>query len=202
PDPRPHAGDRRARGVRRVADGTGAAGPPAASVSGKRAARAPGGDRGGQPAGAGARMLPAASGGIAAVKPYVELRARSAFSFLEGASAPEALAEAAARAGMGAMALADRAGLYGAPRFHAAMRKLGLRPIVGAEIPLEDGTRLLLLAETRAGYQNLCRLLTRMHLRSPKGEGACRLEDIEEFAPGLVCLFGQDDRPRLERLLA
>ena len=134
--------------------------------------------------------------------PYVELRARSAFSFLEGASAPEALAEAAARLGMGAMALADRAGLYGAPRFHAAMRKLGLRPIVAAEIPLEDGTRLLLLAETRAGYQNLCRLLTRMHLRSPKGEGACRLEDIEEFAPGLVCFFGQDDRPRLERLLA
>ena len=126
---------------------------------------------------------------------YVELRARSAFSFLEGASTPETLAETAADLGLSAMALVDRAGVYGAPRFHAAMRKRGLRPIVGAELPLDDGTRLPLLAESRAGYQNLCRLLTRMHLRAPKGEGVCRLEEVEEFAEGLVCLVGGDDGP-------
>src|SRR6185437_3377436 len=79
--------------------------------------------------------------------------------------------------------------------FHRAMRKLGLRPILGAEVPLDDGTRVPLLVETRAGYQNLCRLLTRMHLRSPKGEAACRLAELEEFAPGLVCLAGADDGP-------
>lgn len=131
--------------------------------------------------------------------PYVELRARSAFSFLEGASLPEALAETAAALEMPAMALIDRAGVYGAARFHGAMRKLGLRPIVGAEIPLEDGTRLPVLVEARAGYRNLCRLLTRMHLRAPKGEGACRLEELEEFADGLVCLTGGDNGP-LSRL--
>src|SRR6185437_11600687 len=97
---------------------------------------------------------------------YVELRARSAFSFLEGASAPETLAEVGAELGMAAMALVDRGGVYGAPRFHKAMRQLGLRPIVGAEIPLDDGTRLPLLAENRAGYNNLCRLLSQIHLRA------------------------------------
>ncbi|HEY7839161.1 MAG TPA: error-prone DNA polymerase [Terriglobales bacterium] len=145
---------------------------------------------------------------------YVELRARSAFSFLEGASAPETVAEVGAELGMAAMALVDRGGVYGAPRFHKAMRQLGLRPIVGAEIPLDDGTRLPLLAENRAGYNNLCRLLSQMHLRarpacgqagpgSPfaptrparKGEGRCRLEEVEEFSPGLVCLTGGDSGP-------
>ena len=97
------------------------------------------------------------------------------------------------------MALIDRAGVYGAARFHGAMRKLGLRSIVGAEIPLEDDTRLPVLVEARAGYRNLCRLLTRMHLRAPKGEGTCRLEELEEFADGLVCLTGGDNGP-LSRL--
>lgn len=129
------------------------------------------------------------------MSPYVELRTRSAFSFLEGASAPETIAETAAELGFSAMALVDRAGTYGAPRFYSAMRKLKLRPILGAELPLEDGTRLPLLVETRTGHQNLCRLLTRMHLRSAKGEGACRLEEIEEFTAGLVCLCGADDGP-------
>lgn len=108
---------------------------------------------------------------------------------------PEALAEQAAECGMPAMALTDRAGLYGAPRFHAAMCRLGLRAIVGAEIPLEGGARLPVLAETRTGYRNLCRLLSRLHLRAPKGEGTCRLEEVEAFAPGLVCLTGSDEGP-------
>lgn len=108
---------------------------------------------------------------------------------------PEALAETAAAFNMRAMALADRAGVYGAPRFHAAMVKFGLQPIVGAEIPLDTGARLPVLVETQTGYRNLCRLLTRMHLRSPKGEGACRIEELEEFSEGLVCLTGADDGP-------
>ena len=67
------------------------------------------------------------------------------------------------------MALADVDGVYGAPRFHKAAVKAGLRPLVGAALTLADGSRLPLLVETRAGYRSLCRLLTRVKLRVPKG---------------------------------
>src|SRR5438445_12723028 len=95
--------------------------------------------------------------------PYVELHARSAFSFLEGASLPEALAAAAAEASMPAMALLDRDGVYGAPRFHAAAKKLGMQAHIGAEVTVEENGRrwrLPLLAESLIGYRNLCRLIT------------------------------------------
>ncbi len=72
---------------------------------------------------------------------FVELHAQSAFSFLEGAELPETLVSEAARLGMGALALVDRDGLYGAPRFHQAATAAGLTPIVGSETPLEDGPR-------------------------------------------------------------
>ena len=65
---------------------------------------------------------------------YTELHARSAFSFLEGASIPEELAGACAEQGMGAMALLDRDGVYGAPRFHLAAKKLSLQAHIGAEV--------------------------------------------------------------------
>lgn len=143
---------------------------------------------------------------------YAELHAQSAFSFLQGASLPEALAAAAAQRGIAAMALADRDGVYGAPRFHQAAKKLGVRAIIGAEMGVvaAAGTdraarapRLVLLAESRKGYQNLCRLITAVKLRAAKGEGAAQLEEIEEFAPGLVALAGAEWRwqsPALDRL--
>jgi len=115
---------------------------------------------------------------------YVELRARSAFSFLEGASAPEELAEGAAALGYDALALGDRDGLYGAPRFHQAAGHAGLRAIVGAEITLDDASfgllaapsaapvapspapaRLYLLVPDRERYRNLCRMITAAKLR-------------------------------------
>jgi len=99
---------------------------------------------------------------------YVELRCRSAFSFLDGGSAPEDLVEAAVAGGYSALALSDRDGLYGAPRFFAAARKHGLRAIVGAEVTLVGAPPVLLLAENRVGYRNLCRLLTRMKEGLPK----------------------------------
>jgi len=67
---------------------------------------------------------------------YVELHAASAFSFLDGASLPEALVERAAALGMPALALLDRDGVYGAPRFHIAAKKAGLKAIIGAELTL------------------------------------------------------------------
>ena len=126
---------------------------------------------------------------------YVELHARSAFSFLEGASTPEDLMTAAARLNLPAMAILDRDGVYGAPRFHLAARKAGLRAHIGTEVTSVDGFRYPLLAETRAGYQNLCRLITRMKLGAPKGEGAAAPEEIGEFSQGLICLTGGAEGP-------
>src|SRR5436190_17261549 len=70
---------------------------------------------------------------------YVELHAASAFSFLQGASLPEALVDRAAMLGYGALALLDRDGVYGAPRFHQAARRAGVRPIIGAELTIGAG---------------------------------------------------------------
>src|SRR5579864_580302 len=119
---------------------------------------------------------------------YIELHARSAFSFLQGASLPEELVATAAHLDYPALAILDRDGVYGAPRFHMAAKKLGIRAHIGAEITSTDGFQYPLLAENRTGYQNLCRLVTRMKLRAKKGEGAAMPEELAEFAKGLICL--------------
>ncbi len=129
---------------------------------------------------------------------FVELHARSAFSFLEGASVPEDLVEACAQFDMPAMAIVDRNGVYGAPRFHMAAKKAGIRAHIGSEITCANGLSYPLLVETREGYRNLCRLVTRMKLRAPKGEGAATLDEIAEFSRGLVCLTRHPDEPLLE----
>ncbi|HLB92810.1 MAG TPA: error-prone DNA polymerase [Terriglobales bacterium] len=145
---------------------------------------------------------------------YVELHARSAFSFLEGASLPEILMSRCAQLQMPAMALLDRNGLYGATRFHITAKKLGLRAHIGAEIAVRDAgerirppgwlphhvpvepVRFALLAESITGYQNLCRLITRYKLReNTKAEGAATLADIEEHVEGLICLTGGGEGP-------
>src|SRR5205085_10900103 len=71
---------------------------------------------------------------------YFELRCRSEFSFLRGASLPEDLVDEAARLGYGALALGDRDGVYGAPRFFRAARNAGIRSLVGAEVTLAGGS--------------------------------------------------------------
>ncbi len=120
---------------------------------------------------------------------YAELHAASGFSFLEGASLPEDLVDRAAELGYPAVALCDRDGLHGAPRFYKAAKAAGIHPMVGSEISLKNGRRLTVLVENRQGYQNLCRLLTSMHLRAPKGEGRASWSDIEEHAGGLVAFI-------------
>jgi error-prone DNA polymerase len=129
---------------------------------------------------------------------YVELRARSGFSFLEGGCVPEELAGACAQFDMPAMALVDRNGVYGAPRFHMAAKKAGVRAHIGSEISCTNGLTYPLLAETREGYQNLCRLVTRMKLRAKKGEGAATLEELAEFARGLICITRHPDQRLLD----
>jgi error-prone DNA polymerase len=157
---------------------------------------------------------------------YIELHASSAFSFLDGASLPETLVERAAALGYPALALLDRDGVYGIPRFHQAARRAGLKAIVGAELTISLGTRdsglgvrgsrsddlakrhkrssesrapspeprlfrLPVLVASQEGYQNLCRLVTRMKLSAPKGEGALALEDLDGVVGGLVALAGR-----------
>src|SRR5271169_2124567 len=119
---------------------------------------------------------------------YVELHARSAFSFLEGASLPEELAAVCAEHGMPAMALLDRDGVYGAPRFYLAAKKVSISAHIGAEVTAEAGFRYPLLVSSRKGYQNLCRLITKMKLQAPKGEGHTSIPELAERADGLICL--------------
>jgi error-prone DNA polymerase len=133
---------------------------------------------------------------------YVELHARSAFSFLRGASLPEQLARRAGELGMPAAALCDRNGVYGAPRFLATAREAGVRPIVGAELTLADQTVLPVLVQSRAGYQHLCQLLTRAHLRNKKGACAVQWDELPEFAKGLVALTGDSEGPLAQALAA
>ena len=155
---------------------------------------------------------------------FTELHTSSAFSFLEAASLPESLVERAAALGYSALALIDRDGVYGAPRFHKAARAAGIKPIIGCEltmnatgsdpgsripnpdsrfpvssspnpqppIPNPSSWRLCVLVETCEGYQHLCRLLTRMKLRAPKGEGALTLDDLDGHTGGLVAIVGRE----------
>jgi len=115
---------------------------------------------------------------------------------------------------MSAIALLDRDGVYGAPQLHLAAKKAGIQAHIGAEVTSITGIRYPLLAETREGYQNLCRLITRMKLRAAKGKGAITETELAAHARGLVCLTGgecgplttaipnNDGRATLERLAA
>jgi len=146
---------------------------------------------------------------------YVELRCRSAFSFLTGASLPEDLIARAADLGYGVLACGDRDGLYGVPRFHKAAQRAGLRALVAcnlrlaesgkeaakppttprSQIPAPSSPEVYLLVQNRTGYRNLSRLLTQSKLRSAKGEAVAVWSDLEEYSEGLICLAGGEQGP-------
>lgn len=126
--------------------------------------------------------------------PYVELHARSAFSFLRGACTPEDYAAQCKTLGQPGMALLDWDGFYGSPRFHQAMTKVELAPYVGAEIGCTDGARYPLLVTSRRAYQKLCQLISRAKLRVPKHQPALvTREELAEFAGDWICLTGAED---------
>src|SRR5262249_14727182 len=131
---------------------------------------------------------------------YAELRCRSAFSFREGASLPEDLVVQAARLGLDTIALVDRDGVYGAPRFWKAARQVGIRALVGADVAVAGGGRLVLLCESQRGHKNLCRLLTRAHLANPRGQPCASWDALEENGAGLVALVR--DESLIERTAA
>jgi error-prone DNA polymerase len=136
---------------------------------------------------------------------YVELHARSAFSFLRGACIPEEYAFSCSKLEQHGMALLDIDGVYGAPRFHHAMKKAGHDPHLGAEVTCTDGARYPLLITSQRGYQNLCRMISRMKLRTakhpkPGQEPAATPEELAEFSEGLLCLTGAEDGPLAQGL--
>lgn len=121
---------------------------------------------------------------------YVELHCHSNYSFLDGASHPEELVRRAADLGMPALALTDHDGLYAAVPFHRACREAGIRPILGAEMTLEGGDHLTLLAQDAVGYRNLCRLITAAHRGWGKGKAQLDLGTLSRHTEGLLCLSG------------
>ena len=133
-------------------------------------------------------------------RPYAELRAASAFSFLDSASLPEDLIYHAADQGIPAMALVDTNGVYGAPRFYGAAKKTGVRALVGSELLLETEARgprpeacVTVLVENRTGYKNLCKLVTAGAAGREKGKARFNWELIEQYSEGLHCLTRADD---------
>lgn len=124
---------------------------------------------------------------------FCELHTRSAFSFLSSGSQPEDLAVRAAELDIAAAALIDRDTVAGAVRFHFEARERGVKPIIGSEITLEDGSLLPLIPLNLAGYQNLAKLITTIKLRNKKGEHFATRRDIEEHSAGLICFTGGAD---------
>ena len=126
---------------------------------------------------------------------FVHLNVRSAFSIKDGAFLPEDLVERAAALGMPAVALTDRDGLYGAPRFAQACRRTGVRPLFGATLTvrtLAGDRRVVLLARDAAGYSNLCRLLSIAHLSGDRGDPALTAGQVCERSEGIVALLGTE----------
>ncbi|UHD15712.1 error-prone DNA polymerase [Thiocapsa bogorovii] len=120
----------------------------------------------------------------------VPLWCKSHFSFLEGASHPEELVETCAALGLAGLALTDRDGVYGLVEAHIKARELGVPLIAGAEVSIEDGSTLILLAQTRDGYANLCRLLTLGRRRCAKGESRVGWREVYAHAGDLIALWG------------
>ncbi|MDH5221780.1 MAG: error-prone DNA polymerase [Betaproteobacteria bacterium] len=125
---------------------------------------------------------------------YAELHCLSNFSFLRGASHPEELVARAAALGYAALALTDECSLAGVVRAHVAAREHQLKLIVGAELQLEDGVRLVLLAADRRAYGALAGLITVGRRRAKKGAYRLGRADVEaQAAHGLLALLVEGD---------
>jgi error-prone DNA polymerase len=131
---------------------------------------------------------------------YIELHCHSAYSFLDGGSAPEELARRAAELGYPALALTDHDGVWGTMEFAEACKAFGVRPIVGCELTVADSPRstfhLTLLVSSQVGWRNLCRLITEAHAGTRPQPGreplppTLPLTSLEERTEGLLCLAG------------
>jgi len=123
-----------------------------------------------------------------AMTTYAPLWCKSNFSFLEGARTPRTGREPRVARAAGAGADRPRR-VHGLVRAHVKARELGVALIAGSEVTLDDGSTIVLLAETREGYGRLSTLLTRGRLRSPKGECRVGWREVAEHAAGLIALW-------------
>jgi len=126
---------------------------------------------------------------------YAELHCLSNFTFLRAASRPEELVERAQALGYVALAITDECSVAGAVRAHVAAKQSGLKLIIGTEIRLDDGLKLVLLATNRRGYGSLCALITRGRTRSPKGHYHLARCDLEDGLSGCLVLLVPGARP-------
>lgn len=124
---------------------------------------------------------------------YAELHCLSNFSFQRGASSADELFRRAREQGYQALAITDECTLAGIVRAWQAAKEHQLRLIVGSEVQLQDGPRLVLLVQDLAGYQNLCALITRARRRAQKGEYQLFRDDLQHHHQGLLALWVADD---------
>ena len=137
--------------------------------------------------------------------PYAELHCHSNFSFLDGASHPEELAEEAARLGLEALALTDHGNLYGAIEFYNQAKAKEIKPLVGCELYLAAGSRLErtgrsdegksiyhlgLLCRDLTGYQNLLKMVSDAHLKGFYYKPRTDLETLAKYSKGLIGFTG------------
>ena len=120
---------------------------------------------------------------------YAELHCLSNFTFLRGASHPEELVERAAVLGYGALAITDECSVAGVVRAHLAAKDCGLKLLIGTEISLADGPRLVLLATDREGYGNLSELISLGRRRAGKGAYLLSRSDLDEGLPGCLAIL-------------
>ncbi len=130
---------------------------------------------------------------------YAELHCRTNFSFLSAASHPEALVRRACDLGYRALAITDECSLAGVVRAHAEAKSCGLPLIVGSEICLVDGLRLVLLATSRAGYGDLSQLITLGRRRVPKGGYRLERCDLEHGLSDCLALLLPGREPDLSQ---
>src|SRR5688572_9950743 len=115
---------------------------------------------------------------------YAELHCLTNYSFLRGASNPEELVERAAGLGYSALAVTDECSVAGVVRAHVAAKKTKVKVVVGSEITLADGMKLVLLVKDIRGYEALCELITKARRAAPKGEYRLVREDFPEVVEG------------------
>ena len=133
------------------------------------------------------------------VSRYAELHALSNFTFLRGASHPEELVETAAALGYGALAITDECSMSGIVRAHIAAKEHGLRKlIIGSELRLRSGRKLVVLAQNRNGYAALCELITKARCAAEKGSYKLEQLAFEDGLPGCVALWVPDDALSLD----
>ncbi len=123
---------------------------------------------------------------------YAELHCLTNFTFLRGASHPRELVERAHELGYSALAITDECSVAGVVRAHMAAKDCGLKLIIGTEVKVEDGPRLVLLATDRAGYGSMCALITRVRMRTPKGRYRLEQRDFEDGLAGCLALLVPD----------